>query len=145
MYAVATWHMNWNNPFMIDHFYSSLNNDIVSYLVLCSFTDKEQKTRQTTCSPLPSSPPEGTGSPFCLLLKHSQAVRLGPKSTLDVPISFAPEDMTMSEALCTVSIMKEDGSSWPYLPTEDSRWVDMPLYSYCTGSNLVSFSMAFVL
>ena len=51
-------------------------------------------------------------SPFRLLLKKYQNVRLGPKSTLDIPISFAPEEMRLYEALCIVTMTSVDGNGW---------------------------------
>ncbi len=60
-----------------------------------------------------------TESPFCLLLKFNQDIRLGPKSTIEIPISFAPEDMRMFEALVTVAVRKEDSSPWRYNLTEE--------------------------
>ena len=57
-------------------------------------------------------------SPFCLLLKQTEAgIRLGPKSTLDIPVSFAPEDMRRFEAECVVTVRKEDGSTWRAYPS----------------------------
>ena len=53
-------------------------------------------------------------TPFCLLLKHNTAVRLGPKTTLDIPISFAPEEMKKYDGVVTVKVRKEDGSPWIY-------------------------------
>ena len=62
---------------------------------------------------------EQNESPFCLLLKYNQAMRLGPKSTIDIPISFAPEDMRMFEAIITVIVKKEDNQTWKYNLTEE--------------------------
>ena len=53
-------------------------------------------------------------SPFRLLLKRSSKVRVGPKSTIDIPISFAPEEMRMYEAMCVVTVTNLDGSGWKY-------------------------------
>ena len=53
-------------------------------------------------------------SPFCLLLKHTTSLRLGPKSNIDIPISFAPEDMRRFDAYISVTIRQEDGSPWIY-------------------------------
>ncbi|KAK3096977.1 hypothetical protein FSP39_005325 [Pinctada imbricata] len=57
-------------------------------------------------------------SSFCLLLKHSTSIRVGPKSTLDIPICFAPTEMTKYEAVCTVIVKKENGSKWMFAPTD---------------------------
>ncbi|XP_071134806.1 cilia- and flagella-associated protein 47-like isoform X3 [Mytilus edulis] len=57
---------------------------------------------------------------FCLLLKHMASIRVGPKSTLDIPVCFAPTEMTKYEALCTVIVRKEDNGKWMYGP-KDSR------------------------
>ena len=57
-------------------------------------------------------------SQFCLLLKKKTAIRVGPKSTLDIPICFAPTEMKMYEALCTVVVRKEDGDKWLYSPKD---------------------------
>ena len=61
----------------------------------------------------------GRAPPFCLLLRQALGLRLGPKTTLDIPISFAPEDMRMIEAMCTVVLRREDDESWKYTPTDD--------------------------
>lgn len=61
-------------------------------------------------------PAERLESPFSLLLKHIQGVRVGPKSRLDIPISFAPEDMYKYEAVCTITVCKEDRSPWQHVP-----------------------------
>ena len=66
---------------------------------------------------------ERTVSPFCLLLKQNKGLRLGPKSSLDIPLSFAPEDMRMFEATITVSVSKTDRSSWLYICTDENGYV----------------------
>ena len=66
-------------------------------------------------SPYMSSEEE---SAFCLLLKFATNIRVGPKSTLDIPVCFAPTDMIKYEALCTVVVKKEDGSKWKYAPKD---------------------------
>ena len=58
-------------------------------------------------------------TPFCLLLKHSTAVRLGPKTTLDIPISFAPEEMKKYDGIVAVKVRREDGSPWIYNLAEE--------------------------
>ena len=61
-------------------------------------------------------------SPFRLLLKKSISVRIGPKSTIEIPISFAPEEMRMYEALCVVSVKTLDGSGWKYtMPLQEAE------------------------
>ena len=60
-------------------------------------------------------------TPFSLLLKNMKtALRVGPKSTLDIPVSFAPTEMRKYEALCTVIVTKEDGTPWDFVPKDDS-------------------------
>ncbi|KAH9504693.1 Cilia- and flagella-associated protein 47 [Bulinus truncatus] len=54
-------------------------------------------------------------SAFRLLLKHTNGLHLAPKSTLEIPISFAPTEMLNYKAFCTVAIRKEDGQQWPYV------------------------------
>ncbi|KAL8606797.1 hypothetical protein ACOMHN_049626 [Nucella lapillus] len=62
-------------------------------------------------------------SPFSLMLKNLKApIRVGPKSTMDIPISFAPSEMRKYDALCTVIVTKEDGSCWDYLPKDDQGY-----------------------
>ena len=87
-----------------------------SFTVMYFFviTDQEQQTRQAL-----NCPAYMQDSPFCLLLKDSQGIRLGPKATLDIPISFAPEDTKRFEALCVVCVRKEDGTSWHYVPSNE--------------------------
>ncbi|KAK7478911.1 hypothetical protein BaRGS_00029892 [Batillaria attramentaria] len=57
-------------------------------------------------------------SPFSMLLKNKTAARVGPKNTLDIPISFAPMEMLKYEALVTVVVTQEDGTPWPFMPTD---------------------------
>lgn len=59
-------------------------------------------------------------SPFCLLLKQNKGLRLGPKSSIDIAVSFAPEEMRMFEALVTIVITKEDRSSWLYVCSDEN-------------------------
>ncbi|XP_041462969.1 cilia- and flagella-associated protein 47-like isoform X1 [Lytechinus variegatus] len=60
-----------------------------------------------------------TESAFCLLLKRTASIPVGPKATLDIPITFAPDRMNLHEALCIVSIKRENGEHWDYLPMKD--------------------------
>ncbi|KAL4233464.1 hypothetical protein ACF0H5_008145 [Mactra antiquata] len=76
---------------------------------------------------------ESDNSPFCLLLKRKNGIRVGPKSTLDIPVCFAPTEMTLYEAICTVIVTREDGQRWEYAPT-DSRGYQLSR----TGSEGVS-------
>ncbi|XP_074645875.1 cilia and flagella-associated protein 47-like isoform X2 [Tubulanus polymorphus] len=62
---------------------------------------------------------EREDSAFCLLLKNDTNVRVGPKSTLDIPVSFAPDDMILYEALCVLNVRRYDGSNWKYMPKYD--------------------------
>ncbi|XP_077977423.1 cilia- and flagella-associated protein 47-like [Glandiceps talaboti] len=57
-------------------------------------------------------------SAFCLLLKNSNSIAVPAKSTVDVPLTFAPDNMNLHEALLIISVKKEDGSSWQYLPPQ---------------------------
>ncbi|CAG5120334.1 unnamed protein product, partial [Candidula unifasciata] len=57
-------------------------------------------------------------SAFKLLLKHSSGVRVGPKSSLEIPISFAPNDSASYQAYCRVIMRREDGQPWSYTPTD---------------------------
>ena len=59
-----------------------------------------------------SNTDESADSPFCLLLKSTQNVPLGPRSTLQMPVTFAPHEMRMYQVRCTVSVRREDGLAW---------------------------------
>lgn len=59
---------------------------------------------------------DDVNTPFCLLLKRKGGIRVGPKSTLDIPVCFAPTEMKMYEAVCTVVVTREDGEKWQYAP-----------------------------
>ncbi|XP_021363645.1 cilia- and flagella-associated protein 47-like isoform X2 [Mizuhopecten yessoensis] len=61
-------------------------------------------------------------SAFCLLLKHRNMIRVGPKSTLDIPVCFAPTEMMKYDALCTVVVRKEDGGKWQYAPRDSEGY-----------------------
>ncbi|XP_052240686.1 cilia- and flagella-associated protein 47-like isoform X3 [Dreissena polymorpha] len=63
-----------------------------------------------------------TESPFCLLLKRKAGIRVGPKSTLDIPVCFAPTEMKMFEAVCTVVVTREDGGRWAYAPRDSQGY-----------------------
>ncbi|XP_055888207.1 cilia and flagella-associated protein 47-like isoform X1 [Biomphalaria glabrata] len=52
---------------------------------------------------------------FKLLLKHNSSIIVEAKSTLEIPISFAPTEMINYKAFCTVAIRREDGQQWPYV------------------------------
>ena len=74
-------------------------------------------------------------SPFCLLLKQNKGLRLGPKASLEIPLSFTPEDMRMFEATVSVSVTKLDRSSWPYICTDENgcaRLFSSYMYDDCT-------------
>ncbi|XP_053397416.1 cilia- and flagella-associated protein 47-like isoform X4 [Mercenaria mercenaria] len=83
--------------------------------VLCEvmLRDKNSTLEET----LEGSPSE-ENSPFCLLLKRKGGIRVGPKSTLDIPVCFAPTEMKMYEAICTVIVTREDGEKWQYAPRD---------------------------
>ena len=58
-------------------------------------------------------------SAFCLLLKHTTNIPVAPKSTLDIPLTFAPDNMNLHEALCVVSVRRENGETWKYQVPRD--------------------------
>ena len=60
-------------------------------------------------------------SPFTLLLKRNMSIRIGPKSVLDIPVSFAPSKMHKYESVCAVVVKREDGLDWPSIPPSDSE------------------------
>ena len=70
-------------------------------------------------------------------------IRVGPKSTLDIPICFAPMEMTKYEALCTVIVRKEDGGRWMYGP-KDSRGSVSVKFMLVVFFNLVTKNLAFI-
>ena len=49
---------------------------------------------------------------FTLLLRKTRDILLAPLSKLGIPICFSPESMIRYEAVCTVTSMKTDGSSF---------------------------------
>lgn len=58
---------------------------------------------------------------FCLLLKHQESVRLGPKTTLDVPVCYAPgedsagrETSVLHESILTFTLRKLDEAPWTH-------------------------------
>ena len=61
---------------------------------------------------------ESPPSPFSLLLKQNKGLRLGPKATVEVPVSFAPTDVRSFEATLSIVIHKEDATGWPYVCTD---------------------------
>ncbi|XP_064627283.1 cilia- and flagella-associated protein 47-like isoform X2 [Lineus longissimus] len=65
-------------------------------------------------------------SPFCLLLKQKQEIRVGPKSTLDIPVSFAPDEMRLYEAVCSLAVRRADGRSWQYVAGIDDDERPLP-------------------
>ncbi|XP_070567350.1 cilia- and flagella-associated protein 47-like [Ptychodera flava] len=56
-------------------------------------------------------------SAFCLLLKNPSNIPVPAKTNIDIPLTFAPDNMNLHEALLIISVRKEDGSSWEYLPS----------------------------
>ncbi|XP_013416633.1 cilia- and flagella-associated protein 47 isoform X1 [Lingula anatina] len=90
-------------------------------MVDVTLTDKDQQMELYD----QSRDMEELDSPFCLLLKNKSGIRVGPKSTLDIPVSFAPEEMKMYEALCVAVIRKEDGSSWHYNVPESYKGIPL--------------------
>ncbi|XP_048239518.1 cilia and flagella-associated protein 47-like isoform X3 [Haliotis rufescens] len=97
------------NTTLIIPFRNPLDHAVLANIVL---TDNEQQLERVTTGM------ESEESPFCLLLKHNTGLRVGPKSTLDIPISFAPNQMRKYVGLCTVIVHKEDGTAWQYVPTD---------------------------
>ena len=63
-------------------------------------------------------------SPFCLLLKSERNVPLGPKSSLQIPVTFGPCEMRTYEVRCTVSLRREDGMPWDQLTSCQHRCVE---------------------
>ncbi|BFZ09423.1 hypothetical protein BsWGS_12463 [Bradybaena similaris] len=57
-------------------------------------------------------------SPFKLLLKHSSGIRVGPKSSLEIPVSFAPSECVNYQAYCWVVMRREDGQNWSFAPKD---------------------------
>ena len=53
-------------------------------------------------------------TPFSLLMKQTEDIEIGPKSVLDIPISFSPDDMSKKEAIVTIAIRRRDGGNWQY-------------------------------
>jgi len=51
-------------------------------------------------------------SPFSLLLKSQQNIPLGPRGSLQIPVTFAPHEMKSYQQRCTVSMRREDGLAW---------------------------------
>ncbi|XP_052808119.1 cilia- and flagella-associated protein 47-like isoform X2 [Mya arenaria] len=88
--------------------------------VLCEvmLRDKNSSLEET----LEGKADADNNSPFCLLLKRKFSIRVGPKSTLDIPVCFAPTEMTMFEAICTVIVTREDGEKWNYVPRDSQGY-----------------------
>lgn len=61
-------------------------------------------------------------SQFCLLLKRKSGIRVGPKATLDIPVCFAPTEMKLYEAICSVIVKRDDGEKWKYAPKDDQGY-----------------------
>lgn len=51
-------------------------------------------------------------APFCLLLKKCCGIPLGPKCTLQIPISYAPFTLCQTETDCEIVARREDGVYW---------------------------------
>ena len=86
------------------------------------FSDKENMAKDALDDEAPPGQNENepsTTSPFCLLMKNDRGVRIGPKSILDIPVSFAPENMKMSEAIVILTVRKENGNAWKYDLTQE--------------------------
>ena len=80
-----------------------------------SLADKFLDTKKALDLPGPAN------SPFCLLLKDTSSIHLGPKSILDLPISFSPEEMKMSEAECVITVCQEYGTKWFVTPSMELK------------------------
>jgi len=66
----------------------------------------------------------GGGSPFTLLLKSQRNVALGPRSSLQIPITFAPTEMRTYQARCSVLARREDGLMWDAFSSADHCCVE---------------------
>lgn len=80
-------------------------------------------------------------SPFELLVRQTEGVRVGPRAPLDLVVSFTPERLSKAEGVCSVIIRREDGGSWHYTPsrlTEGlvvSAWCRLETTQYFSTSN----------
>jgi len=61
---------------------------------------------------LRSSDSQTKDSVFCLLLKRAKSILLEPGATLDIPISFAPDNMQLHEATVTVTVHRDTEDTW---------------------------------
>ncbi|XP_022089961.1 cilia- and flagella-associated protein 47-like isoform X2 [Acanthaster planci] len=103
-----------SNTSLIIPFRNPLNESVLIDVVLTDNTDLLDRAR----GKLERNKIQ-TDSAFCLLLKHTTGIPVASKSTLDIPLTFAPDSMRLHEALCVVSVKREDGSSWEYEPCRD--------------------------
>ncbi|XP_035825915.1 cilia- and flagella-associated protein 47 [Aplysia californica] len=99
-----------SNTTLIIPFRNPTDSAVLADIVL---TDTEAPSTAQECEGLP-----GPESAFKLLIKHDSGLRVGPKSTLEIPISFAPKEMLNYQAFCTVVVRREDGQQWPYVPQD---------------------------
>ena len=74
--------------------------------------DIEAPAGQNENEPSPSSR-------FCLLMKHTKGICVGPKSNCDIPVSYSPEDMKMSEAIVYLTVKRENCQPWKYDITQE--------------------------
>ncbi len=56
-------------------------------------------------------------SPFELLVRQTEGVRVAPRAPLDLVVAFSPERLCKAEGLCSVIVRREDGGSWHYTPS----------------------------
>ncbi|XP_070190234.1 cilia and flagella-associated protein 47-like isoform X3 [Littorina saxatilis] len=101
-----------SNTTLIIPFRNPMDTPVVANVVLKDYTENTDILRVSD-----------QRQPFLLMLKNMKTVlRVAPKTTLDIPLSFAPVLMKKYEALCTVIITKEDGTCWDYVPKDDNGY-----------------------
>ncbi|XP_059154686.1 cilia- and flagella-associated protein 47-like isoform X2 [Physella acuta] len=76
------------------------------------FTDSDVSTEKTL------ERIQKPSSAFKLLLKHTSNIHVGAKSTLEIPVYFAPTELVNYKGFCTVVVRREDGQQWPYVPQD---------------------------
>ncbi|XP_077338680.1 cilia- and flagella-associated protein 47 [Lithobates pipiens] len=86
-------------------------------LVDVILTDQEQTMHRLSASVLRHSINKEPA--FCLPLKQTQGIPLGPKEKLDIPVLFAPDTMKLYEALVVVHMIKANGNNWEHNNVED--------------------------
>lgn len=51
---------------------------------------------------------------FCVHLKCQRDIPVGPRSTLQIPLTFAPREMANYQQRCVVTARREDGLVWDH-------------------------------